>query len=264
MTILDKTEQALDSSIGKAIIKYDMIGPNDLVMVALSGGKDSWALLFTLKRLMEKAPVNFSIKAVHIDPGFPGVDTTPIEDYLKQYEFDYEIIRTGIYNLTKAKLDPDQNPCPFCARMRRGALYGRAKEGDFTKIALGHHREDLLETLLMNLFFNGLLRAMAPKYVAKDHGHTVIRPMVFVEERIISRYAKLMDFPIVDFCPNKERVGSKRSEMKELIGKLERKYPKIKKIMMRALGNVDADHLMDDSLYGFKHTRGETGEDEES
>jgi tRNA 2-thiocytidine biosynthesis protein TtcA len=264
LTVLEKTEQALDSCVGKAIIKYDMIGPNDSVMVALSGGKDSWALLFTLRRLMEKAPVSFSITAVHVDPGFPGADTAPIEKYLKGHGFDYEIIRTGIYDLTKIKLAPDQNPCPFCARMRRGALYGRAREGGYTKIALGHHREDLLETLLMNLFFNGLIRAMAPKYTAKDHGHTVIRPMVFVEERLISRYARLMDFPIVDFCPRKERRESKRAEMKGLIRELERKYPKIKRIMMRALANIDLDHLMDESLYGLKDAGGERVENEDS
>ncbi|MBN1574189.1 MAG: tRNA 2-thiocytidine(32) synthetase TtcA [Deltaproteobacteria bacterium] len=252
MTILQKTEKALDSHVGKAIIKYGMIRPNDVIMVAFSGGKDSWALLFTLRRLMEKAPVKFSIKAVHVDVGFPGTDTAPIEEYLDYHKFDYEILRTGIYKLTKMKLSPDQNPCPFCARMRRGALYGRANGGGFTTIALGHHREDLLETLLMNLFFNGLLRAMAPRYVAKDYGYAVIRPMVFVEERLISRYARLMDFPIVDICPHKAKAVGKRSEMKELISNLERKYPKIKKIMFRALGNVDADHLMDETLYGFK------------
>jgi tRNA 2-thiocytidine biosynthesis protein TtcA len=249
LTILQKTERALDSGVGKAIIKYKMIRPNDAVMVALSGGKDSWALLFTLRRLMEKAPVMFTIKAVHVDVGFPGTDTAPMEEYLDRHGFDHEILRTGIYELTKMKLGPDRNPCPFCARMRRGALYGRAKVGGFTTIALGHHREDLLETLLMNLFFNGLLRAMAPRYTAKDHGHVIIRPMVFVEERLISRYARLMDFPVVEFCPHKAKMKGKRSEMKELITGLERKYPKIKKIMFRALGNVDADHLMDESLY---------------
>ncbi len=254
MTVLENTEKALDSGVGKAIIKYKMIGPNDVVMVALSGGKDSWALLFTLRRLMEKAPVNFSIKAVHVDVGFPGTNTAPIEEYLDHHKFDYEILRTGIYELTKLKLGPDRNPCPFCARMRRGALYGSAKVGGFTTIALGHHREDLLETLLMNLFFNGLLRAMAPRYVAKDYGHIIIRPMVFVEERLISRYARLMDFPVVEFCPHKAAERGKRSEMKELISNLESKYPKIKKIMFRALGNVDADHLMDESLYGLKST----------
>jgi tRNA 2-thiocytidine biosynthesis protein TtcA len=248
LTLVSKLEGALDSRIGKAIAEYNMIEPNDRIMVATSGGKDSWALLFTLRRLSEKAPVSFKIAAVHVDANFPGQSTEPIEEYLKQHGFEYEVLRTGIYELLKMKLDPRDNPCSFCSRMRRGAIYGRAKKGDFTKIALGHHKEDLMETFLMNLFFVGQLRAMAPKYVTDDGAHVVIRPMIFVGERLISRYAEVMKFPITDDCPYKGDKASKRDEMKMFIRELERKNPKVKKSIMKAMSNVDTVHLLDKKL----------------
>lgn len=248
MTLVSKLEGALNSRVGRAIAEYDMIEPNDRIMVATSGGKDSWALLFTLRRLSEKAPVSFKIAALHVDANFPGQNTEPIEKYLKHHGFEYEILRTGIYDLMKMKLDPKDNPCSFCSRMRRGAIYGRAKKGDFSKIALGHHKEDLMETLLMNLFFIGQIRAMSPKYVTDDGRHIVIRPMIFAGERLISRYCEVMKFPVMDFCPYQGKINSQRKEMKKLIRELEKKNPKVKKSIMKAMSNVDTIHLLDKRL----------------
>lgn len=195
-----------------------------------------------------KAPVSYRILAVHVDAGYPGHDTDTLEEYLSRHGFDYEIIRTGIFNLIPHKTSPKDNPCYFCARMRRGALYARAGRGDVTKIALGHHQEDLMESLLMNLFFVGQLRAMGPKFVTEDGKHTVIRPLVLAEERLTARYARLMNFPIVDKCPLADRGSTNRKRMRELIEQVERIYPRTRKSILKAMANVDPVHLLDTRL----------------
>ena len=248
MSTIDRIERILDGSVGKAVARFDMIGPGDRVMVALSGGKDSFSLLFTLRRLSEKAPISFKVMAVHVDAGYPGHDTARMEEYLAAHGFEYEIIRTGIFGLIPQKVSPKDNPCYFCSRMRRGALYGRARKGDVTKIALGHHQEDLMESLLMNLFFVGQIRAMGPKFVTDDGRHTVIRPLALTEERITSRYARAMGFPIVDDCPLSERGSRNRKQMRALIDQVQRIYPRTKKSIMHAMANVDPIHLLDPRL----------------
>ena len=249
MSAIQKIERTLNSRVGKAIFTYDMIGPNDRVMVGFSGGKDSWALLFTLKRLADKAPINFGVVPVHVDPGFPDHDIGPMVKFLEHHGFELEVLKTGIYDLIPKKVSPKDNPCYFCSRMRRGTLYGRAKKGDFTKIALGHNQEDVMETFFMNLFYNGRLRAMGPNFVTDDGAHTVIRPLTFTEEELIIRYAGLMKFPLMDDCPFKREGSSNRKEMRKLIEDMKKKYPKSKKSIMRALSNVDPTHLLDKRLY---------------
>jgi tRNA 2-thiocytidine biosynthesis protein TtcA len=241
-------ERILDSRVGKAIARFDLIGPGDRVMVALSGGKDSFSLLFTLRRLSAKAPISYRVVAVHVDAGYPGHDTTRMEEYLAAHGFEYEIIRTGIFDLIPQKVSPKDNPCYFCARMRRGALYGRAGRGDFTKIALGHHQEDLMESLLMNLFFVGQIRALGPKFVTDDGRHTVIRPLALTEERVTARYAEAMKFPVVEACPYSERGAANRRRMRALIEQVQRIYPRTKKSIMHAMANVDPIHLLDPRL----------------
>ena len=248
MTTIGSIERILDGRVGKAIARYDMIGSGDRIMVALSGGKDSWSLLFTLKRLSEKAPVSYRVFAVHVDEGYPGHDTAPMEAYLSRHGFEYEIIRTDIFGLIPRKTSPKDNPCYFCSRMRRGALYARARRGDITKIALGHHQEDLMESLLMNLFFVGQLRAMGPKFITEDGKNTVIRPLVLTEERLTSRYARAMNFPIMAKCPFSDRGSTNRRRMKELIAQMEQVYPRTKKSLLRAMANVDPVHLLDTRL----------------
>ena len=248
MTTIGSIERVLDGRVGKAIARYDMIGSGDRIMVALSGGKDSWSLLFTLKRLSEKAPVSYRVFAVHVDAGYPGHDTAAMEAYLSRHGLEYQIIRTDIFGLIPRKTSPKDNPCYFCSRMRRGALYARAGRGDVTKIALGHHQEDLMESLLMNLFFVGQLRAMGPKFVTEDGKNTVIRPLVLTEERLTSRYARAMNFPIMEKCPFSERGSANRRRMKELIAQMEHVYPRTKKSILRAMANVDPVHLLDTRL----------------
>jgi tRNA 2-thiocytidine biosynthesis protein TtcA len=245
---IESVEKILDGSVGKAIALYGLIEHGDHVMVALSGGKDSWSLLFTLRRLLRKAPISYRVTAVHVDAGYPGHDTTPMEEYLVRHGFEYEIIKTGIFSLIPLKTSPKDNPCYFCSRMRRGALYGRARKEGFTKIALGHHQEDLMESFLMNLFFVGQIRAMGPKFVTDDGMNTVIRPLVLTEERTTSRYARAMGFPIVDKCPLAERGSGNRKQMRALIEQVERIYPRTKKSIMHAMANVDPVHLLDPLL----------------
>jgi len=249
MTKKEKLERLLDGAVGKAIFEYDLIGPNDHVLVALSGGKDSWALLFTLARLKKKAPVHYDLTAIHVSVNSPAENVKQMSDYLDNHGFAYEILTTNIYNLTRQKIPEGKNPCPFCARMRRGALYGRGRKGDVTKIALGHHQEDAMETLLLNLFYAGQIRGMAPKFTAEDGINTIIRPMIFTRERTILNYAEVMEFPVFNNCPFKEKKESKRAEMKRLIRDLERQNRRVKKSIMNAMRNVDPVHLMDKRLY---------------
>jgi len=248
MTKIGSIERVLDGRVGKAIARYEMIGPADRIMVALSGGKDSWSLLFTLRRLSQKAPVSYRVMAVHVDAGYPGCCTDPMEEFLTRHGFEYEIIRTGIFGLIPEKTSPKDNPCYFCARMRRGALYARGRRGDITKIALGHHQEDLMESLLMNLFFVGQIRAMGPKFVTEDGMNTVIRPLVLTEERVTVRYARAMGFPVMPSCPFAGRGSTNRRRMRELIGQVEQVYPRTKKSLLRAMANVDPVHLLDNRL----------------
>jgi len=247
---IKKREQALDSTVGRASMEYAMIEANDRVLVAISGGKDSWALLTTLMRLQKKAPIPFSLFAVHVDAGFPDTasDTRTIDEFLSQLGVEYDILPTGIYQLMLMKVKPGSNPCGFCSRMRRGALYSRAKAGGFTKIALGHHREDAIETLLLNLFFTGQIRALAPKYVTDDGAHTVIRPMILTPEYKVNSYVREAGFPIIDNCPFHDTTTSRRASMRALVHDLKKENPRVIKSIMRALSNVDPKHLWDKRL----------------
>ncbi|MBN1881119.1 MAG: tRNA 2-thiocytidine(32) synthetase TtcA [Deltaproteobacteria bacterium] len=250
MSQIKKCEQALDSTVGRAVIEYSMIEANDRVLVAVSGGKDSWALLTTLMRLKKKAPIPFSLFAVHVDAAFPETeaDTELIEACLSDLGVEHEILPTGIYQLMQMKVKPGSNPCGFCSRMRRGALYGRAKAGGFTKIALGHHREDAIETLLLNLFYAGQIRSLSPKYITDDGAHTVIRPMILTPEYKIEAYVREAGFPIIDNCPFHDKTTSRRASMRALVSDLKRENPRIVKSIMRALANVDPKHLLDKRL----------------
>ena len=245
-----KIEQALDSTVGRASMEYSMIEANDRVLVAVSGGKDSWALLTTLMRLQKKAPIPFLLFAVHVDAGFPesGADTGMIDDCLTGLGVEHDILPTGIYKLMRMKVKPGSNPCGFCSRMRRGALYGRAKAGGFTKIALGHHREDAIETLLLNLFYTGQIRSLAPKYVTDDGAHTVIRPMILTPEYKVDAYVREAGFPIIENCPFHDGETSRRASMRALVNDLKKENPRVVKSIMRALANVDPKHLWDKRL----------------
>jgi len=238
-------ERRMRRLVGRAIGDFGLIEDNDRILVALSGGKDSWTLLHMLESLRRRAPVSFSLTAVTVHPGFPGFDTGPVETYLRQRGFAYRIVSAPIHETLLAKLGPEDTPCSLCSRMRRGVLYTQARELGCTKIALGHHRDDFIETLLLNQFYNGKIKAMAPLLEADDGRNVVIRPLVYVQEDEIIRYAVNAGFPVVCCaCPSCGDPDSKRVRIKKLLADLEKEDPGIKASLLAALGDVDDRHLL--------------------
>jgi tRNA 2-thiocytidine biosynthesis protein TtcA len=229
---------------GRAIGDFGLIENHDRILVALSGGKDSWTLLHVLDELRRRAPVSFSLVAVTVHPGFPGFDTSLMERYLQEQEYEYRVVSAPVHDLLIEKLDPDETPCCLCSRIKRGVLYTQARELGCTKIALGHHRDDFIETLLLNLFFNGKIKAMAPLLRADDGVNTVIRPLVYVPEEEIIGYAAAAGFPVTCCaCPACGDPDQKRVQVKRLLADLERRHPGIKSSLLAALGDVEGRHL---------------------
>ena len=241
----DVREHKIRRLTGQAIGDFGLIGEGDLILVALSGGKDSWTLLTVLESLRRRAPVSFSLVAVTVHPGFPGFSTEGIESYLRDQGFEHRIVAAPIHGLMLDKLGPDDIPCSLCSRIRRGVLYTQAMELGCTKIALGHHRDDFIETLLLNQFYNGTIKAMAPLLRADDGRNVVIRPLVYVPEEDIIAYAGLAGFPVTCCaCPACGDPDQKRVKVKALLAGLEREHPGIKASLLAALGDVDLRHLL--------------------
>src|SRR6266852_1615246 len=236
----------------RAIVDYDMLEDGDRVMVGLSGGKDSWALLQALDVLRQRAPIGFSLIAVNVDSGYKEYKHDLIASTCTARGWEYRIEHTGIGQTIDDILDDGATPCSLCARLRRGVLYRIAKETGATKIALGHHADDFIETLLLNLFFAGALKAMPPKLVSDDGAHVVIRPLVYVGEDEARQYAKASELPIIGCCcPACGDLSLQRQRVKRLIAQLEVEHPEIKNSMLRALGNVHPRHLLDRRLPGL-------------
>src|SRR5262252_836329 len=233
----------------KAIVDFEMIEPGDRIMVGLSGGKDSWALLQILDVLRHRSPVPFSLVAVNVDSGYKEFKHDLIARTCEERGWEYRIEHTGIGILIEDILDSDQTPCSLCARLRRGVLYRMAKQVGATKIALGHHADDFIETLLLNLFFAGSLKAMPAKLVSDDGEHVVIRPLVYVGEDEARLYTKECGLPIIGCCcPACGDLGLQRQRAKKLIMELEREHPGVKQSMLKALSNVAPRHLLDTRL----------------
>ena len=233
----------------KAIIDYHMIEDGDRVMVGLSGGKDSWALLQILDVLRQRAPIRFSLVAVNVDSGYKEYKHDLIAKTCEARGWEYRIEHTGIGGLIEDILDADDTPCSLCARLRRGVLYRIAKETGATKIALGHHADDFIETLLLNLFFAGSLKAMPAKLVSDDGANVVIRPFVFVGEDEARQYCKESELPIIGCCcPACGDLALQRQRVKRLLMDLEIEHPGVKQSMIKALGNVAPRHLLDTRL----------------
>ena len=233
----------------RAIVDYAMLDDGDRVMVGLSGGKDSWALLQVLDVLRRRAPIRFSLVAVNVDSGYKDYKHDLIAKTCEQRGWAYRIEHTGIGETIDDILDAGATPCSLCARLRRGVLYRIAKEVGATKIALGHHADDFIETLLLNLFFAGALKAMPAKLVSDDGEHVVIRPLVFVGEDEARAYTKECELPIVGCCcPACGDLGLQRQRAKRLLMELEREHPGVKSSMLKALGNVQPRHLLDTRL----------------
>jgi tRNA 2-thiocytidine biosynthesis protein TtcA len=242
-------EARLAKKTTKAIVDYQMIEDGDRIMVGLSGGKDSWALLHILDVLRQRSPVRFSLVAVNVDSGYKEYKHGLIADTCRARGWEYRIEHTGIGELIDDILEDNATPCSLCARLRRGVLYRIAKEAGATKIALGHHADDFIETLLLNLFFAGALKAMPARLVSDDGEHVVIRPLVYVGEEEARAYTKECGLPIIGCCcPACGDLGLQRQRTKRLLFELEREHPGVKNSMLKALANVAPRHLLDTRL----------------
>ncbi|MEP6919195.1 MAG: tRNA 2-thiocytidine(32) synthetase TtcA, partial [Acidobacteriota bacterium] len=242
--------------VTRAISEFNLIQNGDRVMVGLSGGKDSWALLNILDVLRKRAPINFTLVAVTVDSGYDGYRHDLISSTCEQRGWEYRIVHTGIGGVMDDILDASDTPCSLCARLRRGVLYRIAKEIGATKIALGHHMDDFVETLLLNLFFGGSLKAMPARLVSDNGEHVVIRPLVYVTEAEARTYAKAEAFPIISCCcPACGDLSLQRQRIKRLIAQLEVEHPDVKNSMIRALGNVAGRHLLDQRLQPLPELR---------
>jgi tRNA 2-thiocytidine biosynthesis protein TtcA len=242
-------ETRLAKKTTKAIVDFNLIEDGDRVMVGLSGGKDSWALLQILEVLRQRAPVRFSLVAVNVDSGYEGYQHQALADTCRARGWEFHHEPTTIGSVIDDKLDADATPCSLCARLRRGVLYRWATKVGATKIALGHHLDDFVETLLLNLFFAGALKAMPARLISDDKAHVVIRPLVYVTEGEARAYARESDLPIIGCCcPACGDLSLQRQRVKRLIMELEREHPNVKASMLKAVGNVMPRHLLDRRL----------------
>jgi tRNA 2-thiocytidine biosynthesis protein TtcA len=245
----DKNYRKIKSAVGRAIADYSMIDEGDRIGVAVSGGKDSWTLLHVLEELRRRAPVRYDLVALNVDSGYPGFRTDIIAEHLLQHRFVHHMEQTEHYGIIREKRRPGSSYCSICARLKRGVLYTLAQRFDCNKLALGHHLDDFIETLLLNQFFVGSLKAMAPSMLADNGVTTVIRPLVYVEERDIVHFSRTNRFPVVCCCcPVCGKADLQRKRMKELLAELERENRSIKRSLLRALANVHPRHLLDRDL----------------
>ena len=242
-------ETRLAKKTTKAIVDFDLIEDGDRVMVGLSGGKDSWALLQILDVLRQRAPIRFSLVSVNVDSGYEGYQHRALAEACASRGWEFHSEHTSIGAVIDDKLDADQTPCSLCARLRRGVLYRWASRVGATKIALGHHLDDFVETLLLNLFFAGALKAMPARLVSDNKAHVVIRPLVYVTEAEARGYARENELPIIGCCcPACGDLSLQRQRIKRLISELEREHPNVKASMLKAIGNVMPRHLLDRRL----------------
>lgn len=248
---LTRLQARLRGEAGKAIEDFAMIAPGDRVMVCVSGGKDSYTLLDILRSLQRSAPVDFELIAVNLDQKQPGFPAHVLPEYLAGLGVPFHIIEQDTYSVVKRVVPEGRTMCGLCSRLRRGALYRFAAENRITKIALGHHRDDIVETLFLNLFFGGRLKAMAPKLLSEDGRHVVIRPLAYVAERDIERYARGRDFPIIPckLCGSQDNL--QRNAIKKMLGDWEREWPGRTESIFSALRHLEPDTLADPRHFDF-------------
>lgn len=250
---INKLQKRLRRNTGDAIVDYSMIEDGDRVMVCISGGKDSYVMLDMLMSLQKSAPVSFSLIVVNLDQKFPEYPAHVLPEYLNQLGVDYKIIEEDTYAIVKDKIAEGKTQCSLCSRLRRGILYRTAKELGVTKIALGHHREDILETLFLNMFHGGKLKTMPPKLVTDDGQHVVIRPLAYCREKDIIRFAQVRQYPILpeSLC-GIEPSDMQRQMIKQMLNAWDKQFPGRIETMFRAIQNVVPSHLADLSLFDFK------------
>ena len=246
-----RLKKKLERSVGEAIGDYGMIGDGDTVMVCISGGKDSYTLLSCLLALRERAPVDFRIVAMNLDQKQPGFPDHVLPAYFESIGVEYRIVTEDTYSIVKDKIPEGKTTCSLCSRLRRGIIYRTAKEIGATRIALGHHRDDILETLFLNMFFGGKIKAMPPKLVSDDGNHVVIRPLAYCTEAEIARFARAMDFPIIpcNLCGSQE--NAQRKQIKAMLQGWARDFPGRIESLATSLKNVVPSHLADQRLFDF-------------
>ncbi len=258
-----KLRNSLISATGKAIGDYNMIEEGDTVLVCMSGGKDSHAMLMILLALKERAPINFKLIAMNLDQKQPGFPADILPAYFKKLGIDYRIVDADTYSIVKEKIPEGKTTCSLCSRLRRGVIYTTAKELGANKIALGHHRDDIVETLFLNLFFGAKMKAMPPKLATNDKQNIVIRPLAYCSEKDIASYARQMEFPIIpcNLCGSQENL--QRQKVKDMLQTWEIEQPGRVNNIFRAIGNVEPSHLADFNLYDFKNLTQAKPEDED-
>ena len=247
----NKLQKRLRRNVGKAIMDYSMIEEGDKIMVCLSGGKDSYTLLDILMNLQKSAPIKFDLIAVNLDQKQPGFPEEVLPNYLSTLDIPYEIIEEDTYSVVKRVIPEAKTTCGLCSRLRRGVIYGWAEQNGITKIALGHHRDDMIETLFLNMFFGGSMKSMPPKLKSDDGKHIVIRPLAYCKEKDIAQFAQEKQYPIIpcNLCGSQENL--QRQNIKMMLQDWDRKYPGRIETIFKAMSNVAPSHLADTELYDF-------------
>ncbi len=244
----EKRRHQLGRNVGRAVGDFDLIEAGDRVMVCLSGGKDSYTLLVLLQDLQRRLPIDFELIAIHLDQMQPGYDGKPLEKWLQASGVEYEILREDTYSVVKDKTAEGKAYCSMCSRLRRGILYTAAQRLGCTKIALGHHADDAIETLLLNQFFAGSIAAMPPKLIARDGRVPVIRPLIYCHEADVAAFAAEQAFPILpcNLCGSQD--GLRRQRIKALLNELEREIPHLRQSMLASLSHIKVTHVFDRQL----------------
>lgn len=239
---------------GRAINDFQMIAPNDKIMVCLSGGKDSFALLSILRQLQQSAPIPFELIAVNLDQKQPGFPADVLPDYLRKEGVDFRIIEEDTYSIVQRVIEEGKTTCGLCSRLRRGVLYRVAKELGADKIALGHHRDDILETFFLNIFYGGKLKAMPAKLISDNGEHIIIRPLAYVKEQDLIRFAQMQQFPIIpcNLCGSQPNL--QRQVIKKMLNDWDKQFPGRSETLFSALQNAVPSHLLDRNLFDFIHT----------
>lgn len=248
---LQKLRKFLESRTGKAIGDYNMIEDGDTVLVCCSGGKDSYTLLAMLMALQKRAPINFRLIAMNLDQKQPGFPAEILPAYFESIGIEYRIVEADTYSVVKEKIPEGKTTCSLCSRLRRGVIYRTAKELGANKIALGHHRDDMVHTLFLNMLFGGKLKAMPPKLVTDDKAHVVIRPLAYCAESQIAKFARGMEFPIIpcNLCGSQDNM--QRQKIREMMADWDRRFPGRTESVFSAMQNVVPSHLADNSLFDF-------------
>ena len=251
-THFNKLQKKLRREVGRAIQDFNMIEEGDRIMVCLSGGKDSYTMLEILRNLQHDAPVNFELIAVNLDQKQPGFPEHVLPEYLTEQGVPFHILEEDTYSVVKSLIPEGKTTCSLCSRLRRGILYSFAEEIGANKIALGHHRDDIIETLFLNMFYGGKLKAMPPKLKSDDGKHVVIRPLAYCREKDIIRFSNYKEFPIIpcNLCGSQENL--QRKKIKEMLQGWDRQHPGRLETIFGAIGNVAPSHLADISLFDFK------------